>query len=90
MSTYTYKTEYNLEGPFGDIETKTLYVKHYNGCDVVSYYDENGEYLFSVSDTVDNNMFDAIERLYYPLTKYSQLKEGIYLVDANERQKLKI
>jgi len=74
MSHYRLKTKYQIEGPYGSREEKTLYAHHNLGCDVVSFYDQDGTFLFCVEDTVENNLFDAISRLFYP---WDQDGEGL-------------
>lgn len=89
MSGYIVKTTYNVEGTYGQTEVKTLYCKHYNGCDQVCYYDEQGGCLFCVDDTLDNNMFDAIIKLYSPQKQHSaELEAGISYVNNEERKEL--
>lgn len=64
MSHIYRKTQYATTGPYGETEMRTLYVHHNNSCDIVSFYAEDGAFLFSVEDTEKNNMMDAIDRLY--------------------------
>lgn len=64
MSHTKVKTEYDVEGPYGSIEKQVLYADHNNSSDYVTFYDGCGNWLFCVEDTRDNNMLDAINRLY--------------------------
>lgn len=58
------KTTYNVEGAYGSVDKKTLYAAHYRGCDIVNFYDDDGSYIMSVEDTMENNLLDAINRAY--------------------------
>ena len=66
MSHYRLKTKYNTEGSYGSVDTKTLYAHHNLSCDIVSFYDEDGDCIISVEDTLENNLLNAINRLYAP------------------------
>lgn len=91
MSHIRVKTKYNVEGSYGTIEERVLYSHHNNSCDVVTYYDENGKVLFCVEDTTQNNLLDAINRLYVPqkLTG-NELYEGIEYMDLQDCEKCNI
>lgn len=88
MSHLKIKTTYNQEGAYGSTDEKTLYCHHNNTVDVVTFYDEDGKLLFSVSDTLDNHLFDAMKRLFSPYKKDGEhnykLKEGIKRANNNE------
>ena len=79
MSRTCYKTTYNETGPYYSTLKKTMYVEHCHSSDTVSFYDEEGRMLLCVEDTVENNMLDAINRLYGPFKKNDgeELKEGV-------------
>lgn len=79
MSHIRVKTKYNTEGDYGSIEEKTVYAHHNLSADYVTFYDEDGRVILSVPDTLDNNLLDAINRLYLPFKKeYSrELEEGV-------------
>lgn len=64
MSHSKIKTTYCSEGAYGVTETNTLYCDHNNTSDFVTFYDESGYRLFTVCDTIDNNLMEAIIRLY--------------------------
>ena len=88
MSHVRVKTEYQIQGAYGSTEKRTLYARHNNSCDVVTFFDEDGTYLFSVEDTMDNNLMDAINRLYAPHKNTSgKLNEYVQFMDADDRSK---
>ena len=87
MSSYKVKTTYNEEGPYGETITKTLYALHNNTADVVSYYDEDGDFIFAVPDTVTNNILDAINKLYVPRPN-GTLNEDIEYLSNEELNKI--
>ena len=64
MSHIRVKTEYDVEEPYGSTEKQVLYCDHNNSSDYVTFYDQNGGWLFCVEDTRDNNMLAAINCLY--------------------------
>ena len=66
MSHIRCKTKYNKEGSYGSVDTEVLYAHHNLSCDIVSFYDEDGDCILSVDDTMDNNLLDGINRLYAP------------------------
>lgn len=90
MSHYRLKTTYNTEGPFGSVETKSIFAHHNLGCDTVTFYDHDGEFIMTVPDTIDGNILDAINRLYFPfkLTEMNdtELMEGIEHMSEEERK----
>lgn len=88
MSHYRCKTKYNTEGSYGSIDEKILYAHHNLSCDIVSFYDENGTCILSVDDTMENNMLDAINRLYSPFAEFRTgkvYKDGIESISMEER-----
>lgn len=91
MSHQWFKTTYKEEVPCGSScfeEDRTLYVHHNHSCDIVSFYDQDGDYLFSYQDTVKNNLKDAIERLDFPYKEkwFEELQDGVSLLDAKDRE----
>lgn len=82
MSSTYLKTKYNEEGAHGRTEEKILYVHHNNSVDIVTFYDENGQYLIHVEDTLDNNLLDAINRLFL-----GKLEEGVELLTEEDKNK---
>jgi hypothetical protein len=51
MSSQYRKIKYESEGPYGSIEEKYLYIHSHDTVDVVNVYDDNGNHLFSFSET---------------------------------------
>jgi len=91
MSHIRVKTTYNVEGSYGSVEKRILYADHNNSCDVVNYYTENGEFLFSVEDTMDNNLLDAINRLFAPNKSNSrELSLDVEYMNVEDYNKCKI
>jgi hypothetical protein len=90
MSHCRLKTTYNEMGAYGSVDKKTLYAHHNNSCDIVSFYDENGNFLFCVEDTMDNNLFDAIKRLFYAWedARANKLMEGVEHMEPEEFNKI--
>lgn len=93
MSHLRIKTKYNEEGGvyYGSTETLDLYCHHNYSCDISTFYDEHGNWLFSVHTTAPTNLFEAIEKLMHPYKeKYgSELKDGIEEWSKEDREKLK-
>lgn len=87
MSHIRIKTEYQVMGTYGSIEKKTLYAHINNSCDVVSFFDEDGTFLFSVEDTMDNNLMDAIKRLYAPFKSNDELDDNVQFMNEDDRLK---
>ncbi len=54
------------------------------------FYDENGEFIMTVPDTMDNNLLDAINRLYAPFNKDNKFVEGIETMSKEDREKCKM
>jgi hypothetical protein len=52
MSHVRIKTKYKEEGTYGSTEEHTIYADHNNCCDYVTFYDEKGEILLTVPDTI--------------------------------------
>ncbi len=57
------KIQYEEMGAYGSVEKKTLYCHENLSCDVTSFYDHNGMFLFCFEDTMDNNLFAAMKTL---------------------------
>lgn len=89
MSHYKLKKKYNTEGAYASIEEKTLYAHHNLSCDVVLFYDEDGEFIMAVPDTIENNLLDAINKLYTPFDENGNLEDGIKLMSLEEIEKIK-
>jgi len=89
MSSVRVKTTYNTEGPHGTTEEHSIYANHNNSSDYVTYYDENGDIILVVPDTIDNNILDAIMKLYVPQTykdNQVRLKDGIEHMTKEDRK----
>jgi hypothetical protein len=73
-------------GAYGAVDKRTLYVHHNHSCDIVTFYDEKGNYILSVEDTMDNNLLDAIKRLYQPYVDFYDDKyvEGVERMTPEE------
>jgi hypothetical protein len=89
MSHYRLKTTYQEEGDYGSRETKNVYAHHNLGVDYVTFYDDRGEVIMSIPSTIDNNLLDAINRLYSPFTGnfLTDLIEGVEHMTLEEKQK---
>lgn len=92
MSHIRVKTKYQTEGAYGSIEERVLYADHNNSCDIVTFYDQDGNWLLSVEDTMDNNLLDAINRLYAPYkgtgTDYKLSKDIEYYQELPVKQQI--
>ena len=90
MSRIRVKTDYLVEGNYGTTEKRTLYAEHNNSSDVVNFFDDSGDCIFTVEDTQDNNLCDAIVRLYTPSEINGVLKNDIQYMDDVDKIKCKI
>jgi hypothetical protein len=91
MSHIRIKTKYNTEGNYGAIDENIIYAHHNLSCDYVTFYYENGEVILTVPDTLDNNILEAINRLYSPFTKESRgtiLENDIEYMNQEDRDKI--
>ena len=86
MGHYRLKTKYNTEGDFGAIEENELFAHHNLSCDYVNFYDGEGNFIMSIPDTLDNNLLDAINRLYSPFEN-DKLVDGVDYVTPQEFEK---
>ena len=85
MSHLRVKTEYSLEGSYGSTEKTTLYAWHNNSCDVTSFYDSGGEFLFATHLwDFGNDLMDAILRLNSPQERNGDLADKVEYVDYDE------
>lgn len=55
------KIKYETQGGYGSVEQKNLYIKSSRTNDFVSFYDENGNEIFSFDEFADFNMGEAIK-----------------------------
>lgn len=83
MSHYYFKTKYNTEGDYGSINEEYLYSDHNTSNDYVTFYDQRGNIVLVVPDTLDNNILDAINRAYAPF-KPELIKDGNKYADGVE------
>ena len=89
MSHLRLKTEYSVEGPYGSTEKRTLYAWLNNSCDVTSFYNERGEFLFATQEwDSGNDLLDAINRLAYPSERNGDLQKGVEHVKPDEWKKI--
>lgn len=89
MSHLRLKTKYYVEGAYGTTEERILYAHHNLTSDYVTYYDEDGEYLFTIPNTISCNMLDAINLLYNPTTLNGEYVDGIEIMNSDECKKCK-
>ncbi len=89
MSHYRVKTKFNVEGSYGAIDQDTLYAHHNLSCDYVTFYDSNGNVIMSIPDTLENNMLEAIKRLWMPFKKENnqELEDGVEYMNEEDRNK---
>ena len=90
MSHYRLKTKYNTEGAYGSTEENEVFAHHNLSCDYVTFYDENGDFIMTVPDTMDNNLLDAINRVYAPFNKDNKFVEGVETMSKQDREKCKM
>ncbi len=86
MSSVRIKTKYVTEDSYGNNVEHTIYAMHNNTVDVVTIFDEDGEPIMWIQDTVNNNILDAINRLFanYRDTD-GNLVPGIQNMDDTDR-----
>lgn len=87
MSNSYLKTKYYTEGSYGSLDEETLYVSHNRSSDYVTFYDSNGNLILTVPDTIDNNILDAINRLYSPYLD-NVLIDGVEIMNIDEIKKI--
>ncbi len=83
MSHTRVKTKYYTMGAYGSVDEKILYADLDNSCDMITYYDEQGRIILVVEDTQDNNILDAINRLYAPF-RDNKLDDNIEYASRDE------
>lgn len=74
MSHTDEKTTYFEEGAYGSTTKHTLYMHMNNTCDITTFYDDNGNLIFSFSDTLDRNIFEAMIGLAWPKLSPKEFK----------------
>jgi hypothetical protein len=88
MSHLRIKTKYNSEGNYGSVDEYDVYCHHNLSSDYVTFYDDDGSIIFTIPDTIDNNLLEAIIRLYSPYKKDSnKLLDGIEHMNENDIKK---
>ncbi len=63
MSHSRTKIKYYTEGAYGAIDEHYLYCHENKSCDYTTFYDEDGNCIFSFPDTLDGNVFDKMNEL---------------------------
>jgi hypothetical protein len=78
MSSTKVKTTYTETGEYNLPVTKTLFCHHYNGTDVVMFYDQKGDVQPMIFPG-DSGLWDAMNTLIFPWTDNSckELKLGV-------------
>lgn len=90
MSHIKLKTKYNTEGNYGIIEEHTVYADHNLCNDYVTFYDHTGNIIMTIPDTIDNNLLDAINKLYSPFKENSkEYIDGIEIMTHDDYNKFK-
>lgn len=89
MSHYRVKTKYLVEGAYGSRDERTLYAHLNLSCDITSFYDEDGTFICAIEDTEENNLFDAMKRLYSPHKGWpdNNLVDGVEYMTPEESAK---
>ena len=64
MSHTRLKTTYKESGIWGSVVEKTVYADYNNSCDIVTFYDDDGNVIFSIEDTLAGNLLEAIMKIY--------------------------
>ena len=85
MSHIRLKTKYKVQGAYGSTEERILYADHNNSCDIITFYYEDGDVLMAVEE-IDNNIFEAISKLYAPHKNRSELIEGVEHMNEIDRK----
>jgi hypothetical protein len=91
MAHQYFKTKYKEEVHYGAgcyEEEHTLYVHHNESCDIVSFYDDKGNCVLSFTDTLRNNIFDAIQRLNFPYKEewFGELLDDVEMLNADDHK----
>lgn len=76
MSRIRLKTKYKTSGVYGTTEERILYAVHNNSSDIVTFYHEDGDVLMTIEE-IDDNMFEAIAKLWAPYKNRSELIDGV-------------
>jgi hypothetical protein len=94
MAHQWFKTKYKEYAYYGAgcyEEEHTLYVHINESCDITSFYNEKGECVLSYEDTLDNNIFDAMNKLVFPYKKgwFGELLDDVENLDDKDRELFK-
>jgi hypothetical protein len=85
MSHSYYKVKYNTEGDYGSINEEYLYADHNASSDYVIIYDNAGDIILVIPDTMDNNILDAINKIYAPYKiDKNKCVEGVEKISSDE------
>ena len=81
MSHTRVKTTYEVMGSYGGTDIVELYCDHNHSCDCVTFYDNKGnvESLAFCSWVTGNDLWDAMQRLWFPFKDEwnGKLKDGV-------------
>ncbi len=64
MSSTYYKIPYKEEGYYGCEEEHHILIRSDASIDITSIYDEKGNFIFSYTDTINNNMMNALMKFH--------------------------
>lgn len=86
MSKTAVKTTYSVEGAYGSTDTEELYCIHNHGEDYyTTFYRKDGTVLEMVFGATDKDLWDVMNRLWYPFKGEwgrSELKDGVEFFEA--------
>ena len=83
MSHDRLKIKYKEEGPYGSEVERTLYCHHNHSSDIVSFHDDDGNYLFSYGDTGPTpTLMDAIIKLDRYNNHYKEGSNNEFTADS--------
>lgn len=77
MSHRRHKAEYISLGAYGNEEKHTLYCHENLSCDYTTFYDEEGNVIFSFGDCDHPNIMDAMICIYNRDNKHNVKREEI-------------
>jgi hypothetical protein len=89
------KTTYEQAGSYGGTEVRTLYCHHNHGCDIVDFYEENGEIADMVFESwsIGKDKWDAMKKLWSPFVSDwgGKLLDGVeYYTELPKKQESNI
>ena len=90
MSHYYFKTTYKETADYASEREYTLYVNHNNSCDIVCFYDEKGDCMLCVEDTLHPNILDAMVKLMWAWkdARNNILEDGVQQMTPDEIDKI--